>query len=102
MNNDALEQLKKETEERLKDLEEDVRFLMEKRIAQTDVLPGAIKQRHISEGVKFVRGGATADKPTKGEGTLQGYAMFYDTTTNRLYVWNSDEATPAWHYAAFT
>ena len=92
----------KQIEDRLKSLEDDVRFLMEKRISQVDVLPGAIKERHVSEGVRFVRGGATADKPTTGEGTMQGYAMFYDTTAKKLYIWNSEATPPAWQYASFT
>jgi len=86
----------KEVRDRLEKLEEKLDYLMNKRMAQVDILPDAIKMRHISEGIRFVRGGATAQKPTVGEGTMQGYAMFYDTTAKKLYIWNSDLATPAW------
>jgi len=92
--------MEKTVDDRLKKLEDNVRFLMEKRIGQVDILPDAIKMRHVGEGIRFIRGGKS--KPTKGEGTMQGYALFYDTTAKKLYIWNSDATTPAWQYASFT
>ena len=92
----------KQVEDRLKKLEDTVRFLTEKRIAQVDILPDSVKMRHVGEGVRFIRGGATASKPTKGEGVMQGYAIYFDTTAKKLYIWNSDATTPAWNEASFT
>lgn len=65
-----------------------VEQLEQKRSSQRDITPDAVKMRHVAEGVRFVRDGATADKPTEGEEPLQGAAMFFDTTTNILYIWN--------------
>ena len=76
----------KQVEDRLKKLEDTVRFLTEKRIAQVDILPDSVKMRHVGEGVRFIRGGATASKPTKGEGVMQGYAIYFDTTAKKLYI----------------
>ena len=53
-------------------------------IGQFDVLPDAIKQRHIGEGVRFIRAGLAADRPTSGE--KEG-AFYYATDTFVLSGW---------------
>lgn len=87
-------------ENKIKELEKMIDELSSKRIGQMDIIPGSIKQRHISEGVIFLRGGVTADKPTSGESSLQGNATFYDVTLKRLYIWNT--ASSAWDYVQYT
>ena len=85
-------------EERIQKLEEKVRFLMDKRVGQVDILPDSVKQRHIAEGVRYVRGGVTAGKPTTGESPMQGIPIYVDTTASRVYFWNGS----AWKYASLT
>lgn len=53
-------------------------------LKQSDIRPDIIKQRHVGEGVRFIRAGATALKPTSGE---KAGAVFFDTTTFKLYIW---------------
>ena len=74
--------------DKLKELEERIKKLESKRILQQDILPDVVKMRHIGEGVRFIRGGATADKPTSGEEPMQGNAVWYDEGAKKLYVWN--------------
>jgi len=84
------------TEEEIINLKEEIRklndrieFLEIKRLTQDSYLPDSIKQRHVGEGVRFIRGGITADKPTEGEVPMQGIAAYYDVTTKKLYLWNT-------------
>ena len=74
--------------DKLKELEERIAKLETKRVLQQDILPDVVKMRHIGEGVRFIRGGITADKPTAGEEPMQGNAVFYDETAEKLYIWN--------------
>ena len=74
--------------DKLKELEERIAKLETKRVLQQDILPDVVKMRHIGEGVRFIRGGITADKPTAGEEPMQGNAVYFDTDTDKLYVWN--------------
>ena len=68
--------------------------LEQRRIYQRDIAPNEVKQSHVGEGVRYIRDGVTADKPTEGEEPLQGAAIFFDYDTNTLYVWN--RRTNAW------
>lgn len=72
----------------IQELKKRVEQLEQKRVYKQDIAADAVKMRHIAEGVRYVRDGVTADKPTEGEEPLQGAAMFFDYTTNTLYVWN--------------
>ena len=90
----------KELQDKIKDLEDRIRTLEGKRIFQQDLMPDVIKMRHIGEGVRFIRGGITANKPTAGEKPLQGNAIYYDETTNKLYVWNT--VSGLWKSATLT
>lgn len=90
------------TEQELKDLRADVDFLLQKRITQVDIVPAVIKTRHMGEANLWVRGGLEADRPTIGEGTTNGYALYFAYDTNKIWVWNKDAATPAWKYASLS
>lgn len=74
--------MEKTIEERLKDLEQDVQFLMEKRITQVDVLPRAIKQRHLEANIIFF--GLSTDRP---DGSTEVQCWF-STDNNTLSIWN--------------
>lgn len=84
-------------EDRIKKLEKQVEFLMDKRILQTDLTPDVVKMRHVGEGVRFIRSGLEADLPTVGETCLQGQPFYWATDTNKLYGWNGT----AWVSATF-
>lgn len=59
-----------------------------KRIKQQNILPDVIKMRHIGEGVRFIRSGLAASKPTKGEKPMQGSPVYFAYDTNVLYIFN--------------
>ena len=77
-------------EGKLKKLEERIKLLEERRVHQTMVMPDAIRQRHIGEGVRFIRSGLAADRPTSGEEPLQGSAAYFATDTGVLSIWDGD------------
>lgn len=81
-------------EEEIKKLKTRLDKVEKTRITQDRIVPDAIKSRAMGEGIRFIRSGATADKPTAGEEPPASAAVFYDTTTNKLWVWNS--ASSAW------
>lgn len=85
---------------KIENLEKEIRELKNRRITQDQIIPDVVKQRHVGEGVRFIRGGITAGKPTLGEDTLQGNAVYYDETVKKLYIWNNTNS--AWEYVQFT
>ena len=71
-------------------IEKDPKFIF-----QNDIFPDTIKSRMISEGVRYLRSGVVADRPTEGE---QEGATFYATDEDKLYMWDGDswnEVSPA-------
>ena len=54
-------------------------------IGQFDVLPDIVKQRHVGEGVRFVRAGLATNRPTSGE---KAGAVYLATDTDVLSAWN--------------
>lgn len=80
---DENEELKKQ----VKNLTQRVEELTNKRIRQQDILPGAVKQLHINEGVRFIRSGLEVDLPTEGEGTANGSAFYWCTDSFKLKIW---------------
>lgn len=53
-------------------------------IGQFDVLPDIIKQRHVGEGIRFIRSGTAANRPTSGE---KAGACWFATDTFVFSVW---------------
>ena len=88
----------KTLEERVKQLEGDIEQLRNRRVFQQDIIPDAIKMRAMGEGNRFMRGGAAADKPTKGENATDSVAYYYDTTAHKLWVYDNG----VWKYAQLT
>lgn len=84
----------------IEDLKIRVKKLEDRRILQQDIVNDQVKMRHIGEGIRFVRGGVTAGKPTAGEEPMQGNAVYFDETTNKLYIWN--RTTSAWKSVSLT
>jgi hypothetical protein len=54
-------------------------------LRQADALPDAVRQRHVGEGIRYIRSGLTADRPAKQ--TIDGSA-FFSTDDSILSIWN--------------
>ena len=52
---------------------------------QQDITSDLIKQRHVGEGIRFIRAGTAANRPTSGE--LNG-AIYFATDTAVLSLWD--------------
>lgn len=73
------EQLTKRDVERM--IDDKVRRL----VSQFDILPDQIKARHVAEGVRFIRAGLAANRPTTAE---KDGAVYFSTDTDTLNIWN--------------
>ena len=78
----------KDIQQQLDELKKEVSELKSRRIRQEMILPGAVKQRHIGEGTRYIRSGLAADRPTSGEEPLQGSAFYFATDTGVLSGWD--------------
>ena len=59
------------------------------RITQDQIMPGAVKQRHLGEGNRFIRSGLIANRPTTGEPVMaNSSAYYYATDQHDLSLWN--------------
>ena len=86
--------MEKELKDRVERLEKELAELKSRRIRQEMLLPDVVKARHIGAGVRFIRSGLAANIPTTGEGSEQGEAIYFETDTNKLKVYNSTDG--AW------
>lgn len=68
-----------EEEEIRKLIRDEIRSVM----TQVEYLPDSIKQRHIGEGVRFIRAGLVASRPTTPE---KDGAVYYATDEDKLYI----------------
>jgi hypothetical protein len=87
----------KDLKKRIDDLEKRVKSIDEKRIFQQDIIPGAIKQRHMGEANRYIMAGLEADRPT-GIDVTDSVTCFFATDTNKLYIFNGT----AWKSATLT
>ena len=78
-------------EEIIKLIKEEIR----RSITQVDFLPDVVKSRHIGDGVRFIRAGLVASRPTTPE---KDGAVYYATDENKLYIGD----TGAWLEETFT
>lgn len=79
-----------DVEQRVKKLEDEVVLIQQRRTGQQMVIPDAIKMRHVGEGVRYLRSGLAANRPTSGEEPLQGSAVYFATDTNVLSIWDGN------------
>ena len=79
--------------EKILALERQIEELRRERITQARILPDVIKQRAMGEGIRFIRGGASGDKPTLGEEPPFSSAIYFDETNNKLWVWNTTSSS---------
>lgn len=77
-------------EDKIKKLEKEIESLKDKRVHQSDLTPDVVKMRHVGEGVRFIRSGLAADRPTNGEEPLQGAAVYFATDSGVLSIWDGD------------
>lgn len=68
----------------IQDLHDDI--VSRNRVTQTDVVPGAIKPRHLEAGLAAVKFGLAADRPDEG-GT---YPIWFALDTGILSIWDGD------------
>ena len=70
----------------IQDKDEIIKLIREelKRVStQEFLLPNVVKSRHVGEGVRFIRAGLAANRPTTPE---KDGATYYATDENKLYV----------------
>lgn len=79
----------KQLQEKIEKLEREVRNLRQRRIYQDDVVPAAIKNRHLGEANSYVFCGLAADRPTEGT-LIQPFttSIYFATDTGVLSIWN--------------
>ena len=87
----------KTLEQRVKELEDELKR-MSTRTYQYNIPPNAIKQRHIGEGVRFLRSGLAADRPASPETSQNGLALYWAYDTGVLSIWSGT----AWLSETFT
>jgi hypothetical protein len=75
--------------DRLSELESRIAQLETRRVYQQDIIPAAVKQRHI-DGLIIFRG-LVANRPVDGSTEIQ---VYFSTDEDKLYVWN--DVSEAW------
>lgn len=61
--------------------------LLSKRIYQDDIVPGAVKMRHMGEANMYIMAGLEDDLPA-GNTVTSSTTAYFATDTNKLYIWN--------------
>lgn len=71
-------------------------------VTQQDILPGAVKNRHMSEPNSFIVTGLDAKLPKTGvtSGGVVGVSIFFAYDTSKLYIWN--KSTKTWKSVSLT
>lgn len=62
--------------------------LKQRRVSQADILPQAVKTRHLGEGAPYILSGLSADRPTSGSLVTQGASFWWSTDTHVLSIWD--------------
>lgn len=78
-------------EDRIKKLEQEVEFLKQRRVSQSDIIPQAVKLRHLGEGVPYIQSGLAANRPTSGAVVTSGYTIWWSYDTHVLSVWDGSQ-----------
>lgn len=87
------EELIKKLNSRIETLERKVEELTVKRIYQQDVVPQAVKNRHMGEANSYVYNALT-DTDLPGKSVDIGTQIYYKEVDSTLYIWNS--VTEVW------
>jgi hypothetical protein len=66
-------------------VEQMIKERISKVIGQFNIFPDQIKSRHIGEGIRFIRSGLAASRPTSGE---KAGAVWFSTDSDTLNIWN--------------
>jgi hypothetical protein len=72
----------------IEEINQKIDFLMQKRLIQADFTPGSVKQRAMGEANLFINSGLSAARPTTPPKTSSGTFCYFETDTNKLYIWN--------------
>jgi len=72
-----------------------VRDSFQEFISQHNIPPDMVKERHMGEGIRFIRAGLVANRPTTPE---KDGAVYYATDENKLYIGDTD----AWLSVTFS
>jgi hypothetical protein len=80
-----INQIKDQLDKVLKELH----ALQQKRVYQADIIPDAVKSRHMGEGNRYIYAGLEANLPTEGNSVPQGISVYFCTDTNKLKIWNN-------------
>lgn len=73
-------------DEEIKKIQKQIDELKTRRVSQSSVEPGAIKQRHLGESNQYIWAGLEADLPTGAQVTSSTVAYFC-TDTFKLKIW---------------
>ena len=71
----------------IRNLQEQIDLLRNKRIRQMDIIPDSIKTRAMGEANRYVVMGLEADLPA-GYTVTGSSLMYFALDTNKLYIWN--------------
>ena len=71
----------------LASIKQAVEGLLSKRIFQDDIVPGAVKMRHMGEANMYIMAGLEANRPD-GDTVTSSTSAYFATDTNKLYIWN--------------
>jgi len=85
-------------EAEITELKKQIYELANRRLQQSMYLPDSVKSRHIGEGVRFIRSGASTELPTEGEPTSYGSPIFYEIDTKKIKIWDGT----TWRYFTLT
>lgn len=75
--------------QKVKELEDKVEILSQRRISQLDIIPSTIKNRHMGEANTYVFSGVEADLPVAGINIgTQNFSMYWCTDSHKLKIWD--------------
>jgi len=80
-------------DDKIAQLQKQIDELKVRRVSQSQIIPGQVKQAAMGEPNAYVNGGTTANKPTIGNAVTFGASIYFDNGTNKLYCWNSVTST---------
>lgn len=72
---------------KITELEKEVNLLKQRRVSQTAIIPGVVKNRHLGEASSYVVFGLEADLPV-GLDVNTSTIAYFATDTNKWHIWN--------------
>jgi len=75
---------RQEIEKRIKELERQIKEFRFSNIHQQNIASDSVKSRHVGEGVRYLRAGTAADRPSSGE---KAGAIWFSTDSFVLSIY---------------